>query len=43
MLVDDILNQSIEELEDKKQNKNRLLSITELITNGSFTEAPIKN
>ena len=41
MLVDDIINQSIEELEEVKE-KNNLSSITELITNGSFTETPIK-
>ena len=38
MLVDDILNQSIEELEEKKTNYNNLQSIAEIITNGSFTE-----
>ena len=40
MLVDDIINQSIEELEEKEAEKNNLPSITELITNGSFTETP---
>ena len=42
MLVDDITNQSIEELEEEETEKNNLSSITELITNGSFTETPIK-
>ena len=37
MLVDDIINQSIEELEEEETEKNNLLSISELITNGSFT------
>ena len=41
MLVDDIINQSVEELEEEETEK-KLLSITELITNGSFTETPIK-
>ena len=41
MLVDDIINQSIEEL-DEETEKNKLLSTTELITKGSFTEKPIK-
>ena len=43
LLVDDIVNQSIEELEEEETEKNNLLSITELITNGSFTETPVKN
>ena len=42
MLVDDIINQSIEELEEEETEKNKLLSITEFITNGSFTEKQIK-
>ena len=42
LLVDDIVNQSIEELEEEETEKNNLLSITELITNGSFTETPVK-
>ena len=42
MLFDDITNQSIEELEEEETEKNKLLSITKLITNGSFTETPIK-
>ena len=42
MLVDDIINQSIEELEEEETEKNKLPSITELIINISFTEAPIK-
>ena len=37
MTVDDIINQSIEELEEEETEKNNLLSISELITNGSFT------
>ena len=41
MLVDDIVNQSIEELGEETE-KNKLLSITELFTNSSFTKAPIK-
>ena len=40
-MVDDIVNQSIEELEEETE-KNNLLSIAELITNGSFTETPVK-
>ena len=32
MLVDDIINQSIEELEEEGTEKNNLLSITELQT-----------
>ena len=42
MLVDDIINQSVEELEGEETEKNKLSSITELITNGSFTETTIK-
>ena len=42
MLVDDIINQSIEELEEEEPEKNNLRSITEFITNSSFTETPIK-
>ena len=42
MLIDDIINQSIEELEGEETEKNKLPSITELITNGSFTETPMK-
>ena len=42
MLVDDIINQSIEELEEEETEKNNLPSITELITTDSFTETPIK-
>ena len=42
MLVDDIINQSIEELEEEETEKNKLLSITEFITNGNFTEKQIK-
>ena len=40
MLVDDIINQSIEELEEEETEKSNLLSITELITKGSSTETP---
>ena len=36
MLVDDIINQSIEELEEEETEKSNLLSITELITKGSL-------
>ena len=39
MLVDDI-NQSIEELEEEKTEKNNLSSITELIINVNFTKTP---
>ena len=42
MLVDDIINQSIEELKEEETEKNKLLSITEVVTNDSFTETPIK-
>ena len=35
MLVNDIINQSIEELEEETE-QNNLPSITEIITNGSF-------
>ena len=42
MLVDDIINQSIEELEEEETEKNNLPSITELVTTDSFTETPIK-
>ena len=42
MLVDDIINQSIEELEEEETEKNNLSSITELVTTDSFTETPIK-
>ena len=42
MLVDDIINQSIEELEEEETEKYYFPSITELITNGTFTETPIK-
>ena len=37
MLVNDIKNQSIEELEEETE-QNNLPSITEIITNGSFAE-----
>ena len=40
MLVDDVINQSIEEFEEEETEKSNLLSITGLITNGSFTETP---
>ena len=40
MLVDDIINQSIEELEEEETEKNNLLSVSQLITNGSFTGTP---
>ena len=40
MLVDDVINQSIEEFEEEETEKSNLLSITGLITNGSFTEIP---
>ena len=36
MLIDDIIKQSIEELEEEKTEKIKLQSITELITNGSI-------
>ena len=36
MLIDDIINQSIEELEEEKTEKIKLQSITEFITNGSI-------
>ena len=42
MLIYDIINQSIEEMEKEETEKNKLSSITELITNSSFTETPIK-
>ena len=42
ILVDDIINRSIEELEEEETGKNNLPKITELITNPSFTETPIK-
>ena len=42
MLIDDIINQSTEELEEEETEKNNLLSITEIIKNSSFTETPIK-
>ena len=40
MLVDDVINQSIEEFEEEETEKSNLLSITGLITNRSFTETP---
>ena len=43
MLLDDIINQSMEKLEEEEETEiNKLPSITELILNGSFTETPIK-
>ena len=42
MLLDDIINQSIEELEEEETEINKLPSVAELILNGSFTETPIK-
>ena len=41
-MLDDIINQSMEKLEEEETEINKLLSITELILNGSFTETPIK-
>ena len=42
MLVDDIINWSIEELEEEETEKNNLPLITKVITKASFTETPIK-
>ena len=41
-MLDDIINQSMEKLEEEETEINKLPSITELILNGSFTETPIK-
>ena len=41
-MLDDIINQSIEELEEEEKEINKLPSTTGLILNGSFTETPIK-